>query len=245
MAELRYAFRYLVKSPGYTAAAVITLAVAIGANSAIFSAVYGVLLRPLPIADASRLVVVWDSDPSRNIPVIELSYRQFERWAAADRVFERAAAVGASTWPIVLEQRGESTKLALAGVSASFFDTFGTVPLLGRGLRAEDDAQGAAKVVVLSHGVWTRVFGADPDIVGRTINLEGSFTVVGVMREGFDFPRGTDVWMPVVPILAESGAGWSTNALENVGVLFVVGRLRERRVAAGAGRDLGVVDRAE
>ena len=76
MSELRYALRYLRKSPGYTAAAVVTLAVAIAANSAIFSAVYGVLLRPLPIADASRLVMVWDSDPSRNLPVIELSYRQ-------------------------------------------------------------------------------------------------------------------------------------------------------------------------
>jgi putative ABC transport system permease protein len=241
MADLRYAFRYLWQSPGYTLAAIVTLAVAIGANSAIFSAVYGVLLRPLPIADASRLVVVWDSDPSRNLPVIELSYRQFERWAAADRVFERAAAVGASTWPIVLEQRGESTKLALAGVSASFFETFGTVPLLGRALRPEDDLQGAAKVVVLSHGVWTRVFGADPNIVGKTLSLEGSFTVVGVMREGFDFPRGTDVWMPVVPILAESGSSWSTDALENVGVLFVVGRLRDGMSPAGAGRDLGVV----
>ena len=245
MPDLRYAFRYLWKSPGYTLAAVVTLAVAIGANSAIFSAVYGVLLRPLPIQDPSRLAMVWDSDPTRNIPVIELSYRQFERWAAADRVFERAAAVGASTWPIVLEQRGETTKLALAGVSASFFETFGTVPLLGRGLRAEDDLQGAAKVVVLSHGVWTRLFGADPDIVGRTVNLEGSHTVVGVMREGFDFPRGTDVWMPVVPILAESGASWSTNALENVGVLFVVGRLRDGVSPAAAGRDLGVVTAPE
>ena len=241
MTDLRYAFRYLWQSPGYTLTAVITLAVAIGANSAIFSAVYGVLLRPLPIADAGRLVMVWDSDPSRNIPVIELSYRQFEKWAAADRVFERAAAVGASTWPIVLEQRGESAKLALAGVSASFFETFGTTPLLGRTLRPEDDLQGAAKVVVLSHAVWTRLFGADPGIVGRSVNLEGSYTVVGVMREGFDFPRGTDVWMPVVPILAESGSGWSTNALENVGVLFVVGRLRDGQTAPGAGRDLGVV----
>jgi putative ABC transport system permease protein len=245
MADLRYAFRHLWKAPGYTLAAVATLAVAIGANSAIFSAVYGVLLRPLPIENPSRLAVVWDSDPTRNIPVIELSYRQFERWAAVDRVFERAAAVGASTWPIVLDRRGEPTKLALAGVSASFFETFGTVPLVGRGLRAEDDLQGAAKVVVLSHGAWTRLFGADPEIVGKTVNLEGQHTVVGVMREGFDFPRGTDVWMPVVPILAESGSSWSTNALENVGVLFVVGRLRDGVSAAAARRDLGVVTAPE
>ena len=244
MGDLRYAIRRLVKSPGYTLAAVATLAVTIGANSAIFSAVYGVLLRPLPIAEASRLVVVWDSDPSRSLPVIELSYRQFEKWKAAPRVFERAAAVGASTWPILLEQRGETARLALAGVSADFFETFGTVPLLGRTLRPEDDAPGAPKVVVLSHGVWSRIFGADPGIVGRTVNLGEPYTVAGVMREGFDFPRGTDVWMPVVPILAESAAGWNTDALEKVGVLFVVGRLRQGVTVAAAARDLGVVTAA-
>jgi predicted permease len=241
MADLRHAFRSLRKSPGFTLAAVTTLAVAIGANSAIFSAVYAVLLRPLPIADASRLAMVWDSDPSRNLPVIELSYRQYERWAAAGRVFERATAVGASTWPTVLERNGESTRLSLAGVSGSFFETFGTVPLLGRALRAEDDVPGASKVVVLSHQAWTRVFGADRDIVGRTVKLDEPHTVVGVMRDGFDFPRGTDVWVPVAPILAGSGSTWNTNALENVGVLFVVGRLREGMSPAAAAQDLGVV----
>ena len=241
MADLRFALRYLLKSPGYTLAAVLTLAVAIGANSAIFSAVYGVLLRPLPIADAARLVVVWDSDPARSLPVIELSYRQVEKWAAAERVFERAAAVGASTWPVLLEQRGEATRLALAGVSASFFATFGTVPLHGRTLRPDDDKPGAPKVVVLSHGVWTRLFGADPAIVGRTIDLDGPHTVIGVAAEGFDFPRHTDVWVPVVPTLVASGSSWNTDALQNVGVLFLVGRLREGVSAAAAARDLNVV----
>ena len=241
MADLRFALRHLTKAPGYTLTAVVTLAVAIAANSAIFSAVYGVLLRPLPISDASRLVVIWDSDPVRGLPVIELSYRQVEKWAATGRVFERAAAVGASTWPVLLEHRGESTRLALAGVSASFFDTFGSVPLLGRTLNAADEAPGASKVVVLSHGVWTRVFGADPAIVGRTIDLDGPRTVIGVTPDGFDVPRGTDVWMPVVPILAESGTGWNTDALQNVGVLFAVGRLREGVSAADAARDLELV----
>jgi len=241
MADLRYAIRYLARSPGYTLAAVATLAVAIGANGAIFSAVYGVLLKPLPIADASRLVVVWDSDPSRSVPVTEVSYRQYQRWAAAPRVFERAAAFGASTWPTVLEQRGEAARLALSGVSASFFETLGTVPSLGRSLRADDDAPGAPRVVVLSHGVWTRIFGADRSIVGRRVNLGETHEVIGVMPEGFDFPRGTDVWVPVVPILTGSGAGWGTDALENVGVLFVVGRLREGIAVAAAAVDLDVV----
>ena len=241
MRDVRLALRYLLKSPGYTLTAVVTLAVAIGANSAMFSAVYGVLLRPLPIADASRLIVVWDSDPSRSVPVIELSFRQFERWAAAPRVFEKAASFGASTWPILLEQNGETTRLALSGVSAGFFETFGTTAVLGRSIQPHDEAPGAPRVVVLSHSVWTRVFGADPAIVGKPMNLGETHTVVGVMPDGFDFPRGTDIWMPVVPILAASSAGWNTDALQDVGVLFVVGRLREGMTAATAAQDLGVV----
>jgi predicted permease len=170
-----------------------------------------------------------------------LSYRQYERWAAAGRVFERAAAVGALTWPTVLERNGEATRLSLAGVSGTFFETFGTVPLHGRALRPDDDAPGAGKVVVLSHDAWTRLFGADPAIVGRTIVIDEPHTVVGVMREGFDFPRGTDVWVPVAPVLADSGSTWNTNALENVGVLFVIGRLRDGVSAAVAARDLDIV----
>ena len=241
MDDLRLAIRHVMKSRGYAVTAIVTLAIAIGANSAIFSAVYGVLLKPMPIVDPGRLIVVWDSDPSGSVPVIELSYRQFERWAAAPRIFEKAAAFGASTWPTLLEQRGETTRLALSGVSASFFDTFGAVPVLGRSLRPDDDVRGAPRVVVLSHGVWTRLFGGDPAIVGRAIKLEEMHTVVGVMPEGFDFPRGTDVWVPVRPILAESAGQWNEDVLENVGVLFVVGRLRDGMSANTASRDLDVV----
>jgi len=227
MRDVRLALRYLIKSPGYTAAAIVTLAIAIGANSAIFSAVYGVLIRPLPIREPSQLTMVWDADPGRSLPVIELSYRQFERWAAAPGVFENAAAIGASTWPILLEDRGESTRLSLSGVSSSFFETLGAQPLLGRALERGDDAPGARKVAILSHGVWTRLFGADRGVIGRTVTLDGPTTIVGVMPEGFAFPRGTDVWMPVVPILADSGTSWNTDALDKVGVLVVIGRVRD------------------
>jgi putative ABC transport system permease protein len=225
MRDVRLALRYLLKSRGYTLAVVLTLAVAIGANTAIFSAVYGVLLKPLPIVDASKLVVCWDSDPSRNLPVIEVSYRQFESWAAHTRIFRSAAAVGSSSWPEVLDYSGTLIRLPSVGVSQSFFETFGVRPLLGRTFQPADDLPGAPHVVVISHGLWTRMFGANPAIVGATIKLDQPSTIVGVMPEGFDFPRGTDVWRPVVPILADSGVGWQTDALENVGVLFVVGRL--------------------
>lgn len=240
MRELRLAVRYLLKSPGYTLAAVLTLAVAIGANTAIFSAVYGVLLKPLPIADASRLVMAWDSDPARSLPVIEVSYRQFEQWASRARGLSAAAAVGSSTWPTVLDDKGVATRLASAGVSRSFFETFGVRPEVGRTFLPSDDLPGAPRVVVISHGLWTRMFGANPAIVGTTIRLGVPSTVVGVIPDGFDFPRGTDVWSPVVPILAQSSTVWSTDALDKVGVLFVVGRLRDGVTTATLAADLNV-----
>jgi putative ABC transport system permease protein len=218
--------RRLVKSPGYTAAAVGTLALAIGANSAMFSAVYGVLLHPLPIRLPNDLVICWGSDVERGAKVVELSYRNFEGWAARGRSFSQTAAVGSSTWPAVLEARDGSVRLSSAGVSVSFFDTLGVAPALGRGFRPEDDEPNAPRVLVLSHKAWVTEFGADRSVIGTTLRLAQPTTVVGVMPEAFDFPRGTDFWTPVVPILADSAHGWHTDALENVGVLFVVGRLR-------------------
>ena len=203
-----------------------TLALAIGANSAIFSAVHGVLLTPSAIRQPDKLVICWERDASRS-PVVELSYRNFQDWVAHSRSFSQAAAIGSSTWPAILDGRGESVRLASAGVSASFFDTLGVVPALGRGFRPEDDAPNAERVVILSHATWVTRFGADPGVIGTTIQLDERHTIVGVMPEGFDFPHRTDVWLPVVPILANAGDGRVQSPLESVGVLFVIGRLRD------------------
>jgi putative ABC transport system permease protein len=226
--DFRLALRYLLKTPVYTGAVVATLALAISANSAIFSIVHTVLLRPLPVRQPDSLVICWERDPEHSLSVVELSYRNFQDWAAHSRSFSQAAAVGSSTWPAVLDAQGESERLSSAGVSSSFFETLGVVPEVGRGFRLEDDAPGARRVVVLSHGTWVRRFGADPRVVGTTIQLDVPHTIVGVMPGGFDFPRGTDFWTPVVPVLASSADVWHADSLENVGVLFVIGRLRER-----------------
>jgi putative ABC transport system permease protein len=223
---VRLAVRDLLRQPGYTASTVLTLALVIAANSAIFSAVHGVLLTPSAIRQPEGLVVCWERDISRS-PVVEVSYRNFQDWVAHSRSFSQAAAIGSSAWPAILDGRGESVRLASAGVSASFFDTLGVVPALGRGFRPEDDAPNAERVVVLSHTTWARRFGADPRVIGTTIQLDEPHTVVGVMPAGFDFPHRTDVWLPVVPILANAGDGRVQSPLESVGVLFVVGRLRE------------------
>ncbi len=235
--DVRLTVRDLVRQPGYSTAAVVTLALAIGANSAIFSAVHAVLLKPSAIFQPGDLVICWERDPAGS-PIVELSYRNFQDWVAHSRSFSQAAAVGSSTWPAILDGRGESTRLSSAGVSASFFDTLGVAPTLGRVLRSDDDIPNAPRVVILNHGTWVRRFGADPRVVGKTIQLGQPHTIVGVMPEGFDFPRGTDVWLPVVPILATAGGGRLQSPLENVGVLFVVGRLRDGVTAGMAAEEL-------
>jgi putative ABC transport system permease protein len=227
LSDVRLALRYLLKARGYSFAAIVVLALAIGANSAVFSAVHAVLLDPLPVRQPDDLVICWASDRSHDLPVVELSYRNFQDWATLSRSFSQAAAIGSSTWPAVLDGQGESVRLSSAGVSVSFFETFGVPPAIGRGFRPEDDLPGVPRVVVLSHRTWVGRFGADPAAVGTTIQLDKPHTIVGVMPDGFEFPRGTDFWTPVVPILAESASGWRTDTLEDVGVLFVLGRLRE------------------
>ena len=236
--NFRLAFRRLAVSPGHTAAAVGTLALVIGATSAIFGAVYGVLLEPLPIREPDDLVICWDSDVQRDVKVVEVSYRTFEGWRARARSFSQTAAVGSSTWPAVLHAPDRSIRLASAGVSVSFFGTLGVPPALGRDFRAEDDAPGSPRVAILSHHAWVTFFGSNENIVGTTVTLDEPMTIVGVMPADVDFPRGTDFWTPVVPVLASSGAGWRTDALKNVGVLFLVGRLRPGVTTAAAAAEL-------
>src|SRR5262245_42193599 len=243
--DVRLAARGLLRSPGYAAAAVVTLALSIGATSAIFSVVHAVLLRPLPIPDPDRLVVCWEKGASPEQGVAELSYRNVRDWSEGMRGFARLAGFGSSNWAKVLDsQSGEPARLWYAAVTASFFDTLGVPPLLGRALRPEDDVAHAAPVVVLNHGTWVRRFGGDPGIVGRTIRLDGApHTVVGVMPRGFDFPKGAEFWAPVVPELVASADLWHTDALTNVGVLFAIARLKDGVEAGPAAQELEALAR--
>jgi predicted permease len=225
--EMRYVIRTLWKTPAFSAVAILTLALAVAANSAIFSAVYAVLLKPLPISDPGDLVVFWATDASRNRPVVELSYRNVQDWQTESRSFVSVAAVGSSNWSAVMYGRGEPTRVQIAAVTASFFETLGAHPFLGRTFRIVDDVPNAAGVVVLNYGAWVRRFGADPRVVGTTLTLDQRLhTIVGVMPQGFDFPRNAEFWLPVVPILAASSAEWGGDALADVGVLFGLGRLQ-------------------
>jgi putative ABC transport system permease protein len=225
--DLRLTVRHLRRERGYTVTAVLTLAVVVAANSAIFSAVYQILLKPLPLRHPEELVICWQSDRSRDLPVVEVSYQNFQDWATTARSFSQAAAVGSSTWSAVLERGDETARLASAGVSASFFHVLGVAPMLGRLFTPSDDIPTAPRVIILSYGAWVHRFGADARVIGTTVQLGSSHTIVGVMPPGFDFPRGTEFWTPVVPILAGSAKSWRSDTLRNAGVLFVIGRLRD------------------
>jgi putative ABC transport system permease protein len=233
----RLALRLLLRSPRYAAAVILVLAVAIGANTAIFSAVHGILLRPLPIQAPHDLIVVWDSDSRRSLPVVELSYRTFAQWAEDSRSFSALAAMGSSAWPAILQDRGAPVRLSTAGVSASFFDTLGAHPLIGRTLRREDDRPNAPAVAVLSHASWVKYFGSDSHVLGSIVHVDRARTIVGIMPPEFDFPRGTNLWFPVVPILAANSRP-DFDALSSVGVLFAIGRLKPGVTPAAAAVEL-------
>jgi putative ABC transport system permease protein len=236
--EIRLAIRSLRKAPGFTFGAVVTLALATGATSAMFSAVSAVLFRPTSIHHPEQLVIAWEKDDSRQLDVVELTYRSVEAWAANSTSFSRLAAIGSSTWPAVLDHDDESQRVSSAGVSVSFFETLGVRPELGRGFTPADDAPGAPPVVVLSHRFWQARFGGDSQIVGKSIRLSKPHLVVGVMPAALDFPRGTDYWTPVVPVIAGFGDGRRPENLNGVGVLFVVARLRDGITQAMASDEL-------
>jgi putative ABC transport system permease protein len=226
---MRQALRQLLKAPGYTLAAITTLALAIGASTAIFSAVYAVLLKPMPIRDPHQLVVGWGTSAALNMKVIELSYLDIEDIGAATPGIGQVAAVGSSAWTDVLEGDGggEPVKVATTGVSGTFFSVLGAAPRLGRAIGPDDDRTGSARVVVLSHGLWSTRFGADPNIVGRSVRFDDQpHEVVGVMPASFDYPRGTQAWKAVAPILgAVPLRPGAAPPLRGVGVLFMIGRL--------------------
>ena len=241
--DCRLAVRRLLKDRAYFATAVVTLGLAIGAITAIFSVVWAVLLEPWSIAQPDRIVICWQASPSRNQSVVEVTYADYLAWSTENRTFTKTAAVGSSTWPAVLETDTGSVRLAATGVSSSFFDLLGVPPALGVEPGPDADVPNAGHVAMLSHRTWVARFGADRAIVGKFVQLDGQpYRVVGVMPQAFDFPQGTDIWLPVVQILRDSSSKWKTDALKDVGVLFVLGRLRDGVTSQVAEEDLVRVD---
>jgi predicted permease len=195
--DLRYGLRVLWKNPGFTVVAVLALALGIGANSAIFSVVNTVLLRPLPYRDPERLVMVWEDRSKQGYPRDTPAPANFIDWRDQNQVFEGMAAIASQSFN--LTGAGEPERIDGKRVSASLFPLMGVEPLVGRTFTPEEDQPGANRVVVLSHGLWQRRFGSDRKIVGQPLTLNGeSFMVVGVMPPHFRFPaREDELWVPI------------------------------------------------
>ena len=219
--DLRYGARMLVKQPGFTSIAVITLALGIGATSVIFSFVNGILLRPLPYRDSDRLVLLDENAPKRGIASMGVSYPDFLDWRDQNRVFTGVAAYEGGV-DYTLNGSSEPEELSCSWVSYNAFEILGVAPILGRTFTAEEERWNNGTVVILSYGLWARRFDAKPDVIGRTIAFnKRSHTVIGVMPPGFKFPAVADLWVPMPPVVGErTDHGWSVIARLKPGVSF-------------------------
>ncbi|HYH84023.1 MAG TPA: ABC transporter permease, partial [Pyrinomonadaceae bacterium] len=195
--DIRYGLRVLLRKPGFTLVAVLTLALGVGANTAIFSVVNAVLLRPLPYEEPEQIVWLWENNPQAGATTMSISLPNLRDWKEQNRSFERIGATRGVN--LALTGGGQQAeRVQAAQAEADYFAAIGTRPLVGRTFLAEEDAAGGSRVAVLSHGLWQRRFGGDRDAVGKTINLDGeSYEVVGVMPPEFAVLNNpTELWVP-------------------------------------------------
>jgi putative ABC transport system permease protein len=193
--DFRFAIRQLLKSPALSAVAVLTLSLGIGANTAIFSVVNSVLLRPLPYPKSDSLVLAWDTNPAERVEHSSLSPAKVADVRARAHTLELVA--GYYLDDLNLRLPGETKSVSAALTTGPFFPTVGVKPLLGRTFTAADDRSGAPSVAVLSYGFWRGQFASDPNVVGRQIELaQKSCTIVGVMPPNFTFPKEVEIWTP-------------------------------------------------
>jgi putative ABC transport system permease protein len=234
--DLRYGWRMLVNKPAFTLIAVITLSLGIGANTAIFSVVNSVLLRPLPYPNAERLMTIWEDHSARNGPVNEwTSPTGFEDWRDQAKSFDHVVAL--QGWGPTLTGQGDPEQLVGAQVSHDTFAMLGVAPALGRSFRPEEDQRGVESVVIISHRLWRQRFGADSSLVGKRISLNGeSRVVIGVMPAAFKFPiiPGADIWRPIQPVL---GPGCQRGCI----TIRVMARLKPEVTEAQARAELNAI----
>ncbi|HET7288017.1 MAG TPA: ABC transporter permease, partial [Pyrinomonadaceae bacterium] len=196
LSDVRYAARNLLRRPGFTVIAVITLALGIGANTAIFSAVNALLLKPLPFPELDRLVAVWNKFPSRGVMHNEVSAADYLDWHSQTQSFEQLALY--RWWSANLTGVDPPERIQGFLVTANFLDTTGIKPIMGRNFLPEENQPGKDAVAILTYSLWQRRFGGDPNILNKTITINSiTRTVVGVMPEHFNFPKGAELYGPV------------------------------------------------
>jgi predicted permease len=233
--DLRYAVRQLRKSPGFTLVAVLTLALGIGANTAIASAVYALLLRSLPFYDAGQLVLIRETHPQAG--VVSASYPDFLDWRVQSKSFKSMAAYSdqhRGFAQLVIDGQPQSVRAAFA--SADLFPMLGIQPELGRGFLPAEDSDSGIHVAVISHRLWESRFALDPSVIGRAVQVNGqSFSVAGVMAAGQQYPFDSDIWLP----FSQLGKDERTNRQYHPA--DVIGRLRPGVTRAGAAVELNTI----
>src|SRR5919206_2535213 len=237
--DIRYGLRVLLRNRGFTLTAALTLALGIGVNTAIFSVIYGVLLRPLPYRDGGRLVVINQQGRLNNVSSLGLSVKEFCDYRDHNKTMETV--VEHHSMNFILYGRDEPERVQTGVVSANFFDVLGVKPLLGRSFRPEDERPGGEAVLMLSYKYWQRAYGGDPNIVGRVFRMNNRpHTVIGVLPPIPEYPSESDVYMPTVNCPFRS----SKRVIENrqARLLSVVfGRLKPGVSLEQARADVGTV----
>src|SRR5438067_2033629 len=233
--DVRFGLRMLLKTPGFTVVAVATLGLSIGANTAIFSLVNGVLLRPLPFPDAERIIYIEGKNPAAGISESNISYLDFTNWSQQTDLFASTAAYW--TGEAHLGADGEEPeRVPRAGVTTGFFSVLGVQPALGRTFVPEDDKGWPQTVAIISHGLWKRRFGSDPAIVGKQVQMSSMpLTIIGVTPPGFEYPEQTQIWVPSAVNLSDEPRDnrvWSAIARLNPGVDLKQAQIRLSAVNA-------------
>lgn len=234
--NLRLAFRSLNRARGFSVTAILTLALGIGLATAVFTVADAFLIRPLPVREQSRLVVLWTAMRNGSFDNYPLGLEDARAFARRTRTLEDVAFFGRwGAGPVPIREGGKIIRIRMSLVSGGFFDVLGARPILGRGLRPADDVKGAQPVVVLSYGAWQRWFGGDSGVVGRRIVMHEtgkSLPVIGVMPQGLDYPRGVDGWSAVIPGSGPLGDEPIYTELD------LIGRMRAGVTPAAARADL-------
>lgn len=235
--DLLFGVRMLRKQPGFTVVAIFTLALGIGANTAIFSVVNGVLLKPLPFADSARLVTLWERHPQKGMVQELVSPPNLADWQAQQHVFEQLAFwSGENEFNLVQDDGSE--KIRASYISSNLFSTLGAQPLKGRAFFPEEDQREGNRVAVISYEFWQRKFGGNENALGQTVTLDTYgkrvYTIVGVMPPGFQFPGKSELWLP---------AGWNGLPRERRGGhwLSVLARLKSGTTTGQAQTELNAI----
>src|SRR5579872_831351 len=230
--DLRHAIRILRRSPGFTAVSVLTLALAIGATTAIFSVVYGVLLKPLPYANPDRIMAVFEVNPKGSWS--RLADPNFDDFRDQNRSLQAIAKY--TSYVSSVSGSAQPTRSTVASVSSGFFNVFQVQPTLGRTLTAADTAKGAAPVVLVSHGYWKQHLGSFPDLSQLHLKIDNElYSVIGVLPEGFQFPSDAEIWIPA-DLAGENPSRTSHN-------YSGIARLRDGVTVAQANADISTIAR--